>query len=216
MENYKKIILIFLFLVFLFSKSKLTSADVILPNSHYVTKCVRIVNRNQFPNLIFIAYATNFIDEKTKISPIESDQCIKLKYLYKGHRIDIYWAKREQGLTIKQENLLLKDLTNIDGYYIENKNPLIKEEHQYLIALVNNEKPILYLSKQIFEYSDGRPEEIKIYPPPFPLKTPVPTQLKKPTQTFPQSTSKKTLSLNLFFKSFLCFLKQGLHLNCSD
>jgi|GEM_PF-4937728 len=217
MKNSKKIILIFFFIVLIFSKSDSTSADVILPNSHYVTKCIRIVNRNQFPNLIFIARAFNFIDGKTIISPIESDQCINIKYLYKAHRVNIYWAKKEEGTIIKPENLLLKDLTNIDGYYTENKNPVMKEIHEYSITFLNNEKPILYLSKQIYEYNDGRSPKIITYPPPFPSKTTIPkqTSTKNQIQTPSKSFFTKKSSLTLSFKSFFCFLKKIFLLDCS-
>ena len=197
----KKLIIFSLFtLVLIFLIPSISSADVPPENSHPLDRCVKIVNLNEFPNIILIGYSTGPTIDTYEAYQIENNKCLDKGY--KFNKFSIYWATKEKFNSIDLKNLTLNNaktptditllLENIetDGGYVEKSNPLIKEDIEYSLAGNPNEKLTLNKSKQISEYNDGTPKKVEDFNNPQ-NNTPTPEPAKKG-----------------FWQSIVCFFKK--------
>jgi hypothetical protein len=173
----KKLLTYILFsLAFVFLFSSTVSADVIAPNSHSLSRCVKVVNLNEFPNTVLIGYITGPMVDKYEAYQIKNNECLTKGY--KFNSLSIYWATKEKFNLIDLKSLKLSDITllleNIEpsGGYISDSNPLVKEDVEYSIAGFSNEKLIFYKSKQTSEYNNGSQKKIETFSNPLKDKEP--------------------------------------------
>lgn len=188
----KSLIYILFSLAFVFLFSSTVSADVIAPNSHSLSRCVKVVNLNEFPNTVLMGYITGPMVDKYEAYQIKNNECLTKGY--KFNSLSIYWTTKEKFNSLDLKNLKLSDITllleNIEpsGGYISDSNPLVKEDVEYSIAGFSNEKLIFYKSKQTSEYNNGSQKKIETFSNPLknnePKKiTPTPTPSPKITPT---------------------------------
>jgi len=189
----KKLLTYTLFsLVFVFLFSSTASADLIDPNSHFLNRCVKVVNLNEFPNTVLIGYITGPMVDKYEAYQINNNECLTKGY--KFNSLSIYWTTKEKFNSIDLKNLKLTDITlllgNIEpsGGYISDSNPLVKEDVEYSIAGFSNGKLIFYKSSQTSEYNNGSRKKVETFSSPLknsePNKiTPTPTPSPKITPT---------------------------------
>ena len=164
----KKLLTYTLFsLAFVFLFSSTASADLIAPNSHSLSRCVKVVNLNEFPNTVLIGYITGPMVDKYEAYQINNNECLTKGY--KFNSLSIYWTTKEKFNSIDLKNLKLTDITllleNIEpsGGYVSDSNPLVKEDVEYSIAGFSNGKLIFYKSKQTSEYNNGSQKKVETF-----------------------------------------------------
>lgn len=222
MNTMKKLIICTLFslaFVFLFSSTAL--ADIIPPNSHLLNRCVKVVNLNEFPDVVLIGYYTGPMINKYESYQIKNNGCLTKGY--KFNSLSVYWNTKDKPNSIDPNNLLLKNVEP-DGGYVGQNNPLVKEDTEYSIAGFSGGKPVLYKSKQTSEYNNGTPKKVETFSNPLGSKgpnkiTPTPTPLPKITPT-PSNQPKITPSPSPesakrgFRQSIVCFFRGWLGKSC--
>jgi hypothetical protein len=150
---------LFLF-VFLILLSQTATADVIPPNSHRLNRCVKFVNLDEFPDLVLIGRDGRPWNNKYKTFQIENNKC--LKKAYKFNTLSIYWNNKDKPNSIEPDKLLFKNIRSYGGY-IDNNNPLIKEDIEYSVAGFSDGKLVVYKSKHTLEYRDGTPSKVETF-----------------------------------------------------
>ncbi|KKT77450.1 MAG: hypothetical protein UW73_C0020G0022 [Microgenomates group bacterium GW2011_GWB1_44_8] len=147
-------------LAFVLLFSSTVSADIIPPNSHSLDRCVKIVNLNDFSDVVLISYITGPMVQGSEINQIKNSECLSKGY--KFNSLKIYWNTKDNPNSIDQNNLLL-DNVEVYGGYVDQSNPLIKESIEYSIAGFSGGKLILYKSKQTSEYNNGSQKKIETF-----------------------------------------------------
>lgn len=172
----KKLFIYTLFsLAFVLLFSSTVSADIIPPNSHPLDRCVKIVNLNEFPNVVLISYVTGPMVQGSEISQVTNNECLSKGY--KFNSLKIYWNTKDKPNSIDQNNLLL-DNVEVYGGYVDQGNPLIKETIEYSIAGYSNGKLTLYKSRQTSEYNNGSQKKVETFRNPLiVVPTPAPTPI---------------------------------------
>lgn len=210
----KSFIYILFSFAFMFLFSSVASADVIPPNSHSLNRCVKVVNLNEFSDVVLIGYVTGPMVEGSKINQIKNNECLSKGY--KFNSLKIYWNTKDNPNSIDQNNLLLD---NVEGYggYIDQNNPLVKEEIEYSIAGFSSGKLILYKSKQTQEYNNGAQKKVETFA--NPLKNAEPNKITPTPKPSPNITNEPTDQPNVtpapapqpvkrgFWQSIACFFR---------
>ena len=169
----KKIIVIITAVIAVLFSFNFANADIIpdTENFHPMDKCVKITNLDEFPDVYLIGYVTDVNGNKYETYIIEQDKCLA-RGGYKFNELEILAAKKiyvdlfgVENINPSDANILVSD-ERIDplGGYIDNSNPLIKEEVEYLIAGFSDRELILFKSKVVSEYNDGTPKKTKRFP----------------------------------------------------
>jgi len=219
----KKIFFYTLFLsAFVLFFSSTVLADSIPPNSHPLNRCVKVVNLNEFPNVVLIGYITGPMVQGSEINQIKNNGCWSKGY--KFNSMAIYWNTKDKPNSIDQNNLLL-DNVEVYGGYIDQSNPLVKENVEYSIAGYSGGKLVLYKSKQTSEYNNDKPTKVEIFANPLQNTQPnnqnqqqkkvTPTPILSPninkTNDQPNTTPTSALSPELvkrgFWQSLFCFFR---------
>ncbi len=175
----KKITYTLFLLNFVFMFSSTVSADLIPPYYHSVDRCVKVVNLNEFPNVVLIGYITGHAIDKYEAYQILDNECLTKGY--KFNSFNIYWTTKEKFNSIDLKNLNLMDINLLlknfepSNKYISDKNPLVGEDIEYSIAGFSNSKLVFYKSKQTSEYNNGNPKKIEIFNGPRVNIEPVPS-----------------------------------------
>lgn len=204
----KKLLIYTLFsLAFIFLFSSTVSADLISPNYHSLSRCVKVVNLNEFPNTVLIGYITGPMVDKYEAYQIKNNECLTKGY--KFNLLSIYWTTKEKFNSIDLKSLKLSNITllleNIEpsGSYISDSNPLIKEGIEYSIAGFSNEKLIFYKSSQTSEYNNGNQKKVETFD--NPLKS------SEPNKIIPTPSNQPIVAPTLepvrrgFWQSIACF-----------
>ena len=193
----KKLIICTLFsLAFVFLFSATVSADVIPGYSHSVDRCVKIVNLNEFPSVVLIGYYTGPMVDKYESYQIKNNECLTKGY--KFNSLSIYWNTKDKPDSIDPNNLLLENVEPYGGY-VDQDNPLIKEDIEYSIAGFSGGKLVLYKSKQTSEYNNGTPKKVETFSNPLGNKEP---DKITPTPTPSQGPVKRG-----FWQAIICFFR---------
>jgi hypothetical protein len=173
--------------------SRIASADLIPPNSHYLDRCVTISNLDQFPDITLIGFITPIMGgDKYQAYIVENNKCLTKGYKFNG--FSIYWIQKIQFSAIDLNDLKLNnqkvvsssardnsgnpisydvytpaDLTlvtqKIDpgSGYVSDSNPATKENIEYSIAGVDGTNLTLYMSKKTTQYNNGNPQKIETF-----------------------------------------------------
>jgi len=141
------------------------SADVIPGGFHPVSRCIRIVNLDEFPDVVLIGYYTGPM-VKYEAYRIKNNQCLDKGY--KLNKFSVYWTTKEKFASLDLKNLKLTDITFLEnlqpyGGNVDKSNPLKKEDIEYSIAGFSGGKLILYKSKQISEFNNGDPKKVETF-----------------------------------------------------
>lgn len=155
----------FFVLAFAFFFPSTASADLIPPDSHFIKRCVKIVNLDKFPDIVLINNITGpMVQDNEKISQVNGNECLSKGY--KFNELKIYWNSKDKADTIDPSKLLLEN-TEVDGGYIEKNNPLENEAIEYSLDRSSDGKMIMYKSKQISEYNNGTPKKVETFTSPL-------------------------------------------------
>lgn len=126
-------------------------ADILPPNSHYVERCVKITNLEQYPSIVVLTQDIKLMGgDEQALSIARAGQCLPSP-AYKFDTYKIYWAEKSYVDSIQWQSLKLKnasyeessiDDSNIhfitssirtNGGYADNSNPATKEEISYVL-----------------------------------------------------------------------------------
>lgn len=223
----KKLIIYTLFsLAFMFLFSSTVSADVIPPNSHSLDRCVKIVNLDKFPDIYLIGYITGPMVDGHEAYIVKNGECLSMGY--KFNQLTVLAVKKSyidsigiNNLQISDKNIFTSD-ERMDPYggYVDQSNPLIKEDIEYSIAGYSSGKLSLYKSKQTSEYNNDTPEKVETFNNPLENEksnkvTSTPTSSPKITPASsgqPIVTATSTISTpepvrRGFWQSIICFFE---------
>lgn len=170
----------------------LTRADVIPADYHFVARCAKIVNTNEFPDIVLVGVITGPMVKESETYVVDAKECLELGY--KFNSLVIVWTSKEhfkdvgmQGLEIEQAMpaldsaalrkamaveqqvyLLTADINPFGGY-VPDSNPLVEEDIDYEIYLDAQGTPGVYLSQRTARYNNGDPQSVEEYE--SPVKT---------------------------------------------
>lgn len=200
------------------------SADIIPPNTHPLNRCVKVVNLNEFTDIVLIGHYTGPSLENYQTYQIKNNKCLTKGY--KFNTLNIYWNTKDKTTSIDPDKLLLENV-EIYGGQVEENNPLVKEVIEYSLARNINKKLVLYKSKQISEYNDGTPPKIQTFNNPFTSTEPKKLKSSQPVLKSPSSTAepfnKKSTAVSpspestktkTFWQTIICFFKKLFGGNC--
>ncbi|UCH22846.1 MAG: hypothetical protein JSU83_06455 [Deltaproteobacteria bacterium] len=170
--------------LFLFSTiSQIVYGDIVPPNYHNVTRNVKISNVDEFPAVAFVGYVIQFDPQDRSryyrygAYEIKSGQTLHMnnapyslfgKFIvyaversyFEGKGIDnIDFDSDPNVLTLAKDTEIIRP----QGYYLTNENPLIEEEVTYTIAGFIDKRLVLYKSKHVWKYNDGRTDKLETF-----------------------------------------------------
>lgn len=166
--KFKILLLILLLILSIFATN--TGADVLFPGERPIDRCIKLVNVDEFSNVIFVGYITGPVTPPDDRYIITSDMCLS-KY-YKYNDLTIYAIAKNDIDAIGLANLDLGSDSYLYSYNVEinpgfdivsTADPLQSEMIEYTVAGFSNASLIIYKSKQVSEYSAGIPDKVEIF-----------------------------------------------------
>ncbi len=147
-------------------------ADVIPPDSHYVTRTVTVANTSAFPEIQLVGYITGPTIQGYQVELIKENTA-----LVKGYKFNAYKVFALKSSFIQASGGISSvDLASIaarvapvniidpGSYYIENTKPLLTETYVYRIwGYDGNGRLIVYLSRSTLTFNDGTPAKVTDY-----------------------------------------------------
>ena len=140
--------------------STTVSADIIPPNSTSFKRCVKVVNLDDYPEIILIGSFSGPMLTGFKTYEIKTGKCLTKGY--KFNKLNIYWNTKDQVGNIDPEKLLIEKLEP-NGGYVKKDNPLASEDIEYSLSKISDGKFVLYRSKLISKFNDGSPEKVDTF-----------------------------------------------------
>ncbi|MDP4240395.1 MAG: T9SS type A sorting domain-containing protein [Bacteroidota bacterium] len=160
-----------LLIILLLISCKISYGDIIPDNSHYVNKCVKITNVENYPEILLIGYSIGVSSSMSiPAYSISSSDCLTKGYKYNS--LAIYAAQKSY--------LTGKDITAIDwtkdgnavksnmdiecyGGFLDDSNPISAIDQFYRIVGFTDNSVVLYKWKEINKFNNGKPDSTKIY-----------------------------------------------------
>lgn len=140
--------------------------DVIPENTHFVTKCVRITNLADYPEVSLLGFVLPFGGSNGYYSYLISDSaCLHKAYKYDG--FDIYAVlssylegKDTENMDLANDNcaLISSVKVNPSGEYLHDSIPVSSLEQFYKIVGFTDSTVVLYKWKEITGFNDGTPQ----------------------------------------------------------
>jgi hypothetical protein len=159
-------------------------ADIMPDGYHSVQRCVKIINLNQFPDMVLAAYVIWPPGITSFAYLIEVGKCLNAGYKFSKLKIYVTTPKRAKALgledleTLKQDpwraekvdlpndlTLITDEINAHDGTVVDH-DPLTREVLEYSLTKMADGSLSLYKSKQISSYKDGRPDHVESFPAP--------------------------------------------------
>lgn len=145
------------------------------PDEHLLNRCVKIINLNEFPDIVLVAQDL-FIGDKSveQTYIVDSTKCLNITY--KFNLLKIYAVDKEyftnmgiNNINYSSDNNSLVSNPSILLYYLylPNTNPLIYEYIDYLIAGFSGDNLIIYVSRNMSVYNDGTPNKTLTFEMPY-------------------------------------------------
>src|SRR6056297_1310811 len=146
------------FLIILLILSALTAnacADVLFPGTRGMERCVKIVNLDEFPEIVLVGHITGPVIQCENPYVISSDEC--LTKFYKANDLTIYAIDKDYLEAKGLENIDLETDPNLCYYEVElnpewdvvnEDDPLIGEEIEYSIAGFLEDRLVIYTSRK--------------------------------------------------------------------
>lgn len=156
----KKVTILGLILLGLGFSPLLVRADIIPDNTHKFERCVKIVNLNEFPNIILMGRShingTNNFNEYS----IKNNECLEFGFKYEP--LSIYWFTDNSFKVFSNSNLLL-DKIETYGDRVKDTNHLIVETIEYSIIKSTSGEYRLQKTKLISEYNNRKSIKIETF-----------------------------------------------------
>lgn len=149
--------------------SKVSYGDIIISNTHFVQKCVKITNVEDYPEVTFIGYAFSG-DMGLNVTVLSSTECMNKGY--KFNEFNVYAVNKSylQGKEISKINFrndpnALPSNISIEPYtgYISDSIPISAIEEYYKVVGFSDSNVILYKWKKVTKYNNGKPDLIETF-----------------------------------------------------
>lgn len=146
-----------------------TYCDIIPDNSHYVSKCVKITNLEDYPHVSLIGSVETMSGDKYTYQ-ISSTDC-----LYIGYKMEVLTlfavsntyigGKNVEKLNLPgNKNALISNVAIVPvGYYAANSNSISSTQQFYKILGFTDSTVVLFKWKEISGYNDGTPEKTEFF-----------------------------------------------------
>jgi hypothetical protein len=158
----------FTFIIWALLVAQPIMADVIPDDSHYVEKCVKITNIDDFENLILLGYVKYVGAEHETTYKISSSECLTKGYKFNTLEIYAVHNNNIDGLDINiidlpNKEYALKSNITIEPYagYFSNSDPTLGIQEFYKIIGFTENEVILYLNKKVTTYNNGNPDLVE-------------------------------------------------------
>ncbi|HAH24611.1 MAG TPA: hypothetical protein DCL77_12815 [Prolixibacteraceae bacterium] len=157
------------FVLILLLTGKICYGDVIPDHSHYVAKCVKITNLDDYPDVSLVGFIPPWAMASDNYL-ISSSQCLTKGYKFNDFKI--FAVKREylvgkdlQKLDLPRDRNALPSNIQIEPYYgyMNDSIHISGLEQYYKIAGFSSTQVILYLWKEVTTFNDGKPDLIKTF-----------------------------------------------------
>ncbi|MDA0525638.1 hypothetical protein [Methanococcoides alaskense] len=145
-------------------------ADVLFPGTRGLDRCVKIVNLDEFPEIVLVGHITGPVIQCENPYIISPDKC--LTKFYKANELTIYAIDKAYLEAKGLENIDLESDPNLcsyeveidpDWYVVNEENPFIREDIEYSIAGFSEDKLIIYTSRKVSEYKAGIPDRTETF-----------------------------------------------------
>lgn len=159
----------FLLILLSFRFGSACFGDVINIGEHYVQKCVKITNVNDYPEITLLGYIIG-VGMTFDTYAITSSECLTKGYKYNDFNIFAVKKAYLNGKDI-QKLILPKDPNAIAssiriepfGGYLNDSIPISEIEQYYKIVGFSKNEVILHKWKEITRFSNGKPDSISTY-----------------------------------------------------
>ena len=161
----QKIILALMIILF----TDLAYGDILPENHHFINKCVKITNLNEYPSISLIGKVTS-MDGNSYCYLINSYSCLDKGYKY--NELDIYAARKNylQGKNIEDYNPV-KDINalrsnvhvNPWGGFYHDSLPVSGIDEFYRIMGFTDSSVVLHKWKEIVHFNNGRADSVKTF-----------------------------------------------------
>lgn len=165
--------------------SSLASADMAplsMPHHYLKSRCHKIINLDQYPNIVVIAVTGKMYYPDIQRYVVSSDSCISGWPLEDKYTFGIYWINRDlfkdSMLTDYHEVFykLSPDIHQMGSTWTDIGHPILPSSHLYqpdeepsigetrLFKIGESPRKggfYLYVTKETIKYNDGRPEKIQ-------------------------------------------------------
>jgi hypothetical protein len=147
-------------------------ADVIPPDSHYVTRTVVVSNCSQFPEIQLVGYITGPTISGYQVEQIKDNTALTKGYkfnTYKVYAVKTSFIQKAGGISAIDFSAIAARVAPVDiidpgSYYIGNTKPLASDNFVYRIWGYNsNGRLIVYLAQKTLTFNDGTPAQVTNY-----------------------------------------------------
>lgn len=149
--------------------SKVSFGDIIISNTHYVAKCVKITNVEDYPEVTFIGYAFSG-DMGLNVTVLSSTECMNKGYKFNAFNVYAVNKSYLQGKEISKVNYrndpnALPSNIPIEPYmgYVWDSIPISAIEEYYKVVGFSDSNVILYKWKKVTKYNNGKPDLIETF-----------------------------------------------------
>lgn len=147
----------FVFLFGLILSPFFASADVIMPGTHYLDLCAKVINLDSFSHIVLIGKTSGPMASSNGVFLVKNNTCISKGY--KFNSLDLYWNTKENPEVIDADKRLVKDM-DVYGGYVDDKNPIKKQTIEYSLVSSGSGFKLVKIS-DTSEYNNGSPIQIK-------------------------------------------------------
>jgi len=144
--------------------------DIIPSNSHYVDKCVKITNIDEYDNLVMLGYIRSVGNYHESTYEISSAECLTKGYKFNTLRIfgvekNKIAGKDISDIDLPNESYALETNIDIDPYsgYYNNSNPINKIEEYYKIIGFTDTSVIIHMWKEVYGFNNGSADSVINY-----------------------------------------------------
>ncbi|MEI6296551.1 MAG: hypothetical protein WCO84_02775 [bacterium] len=156
----EKLIKILIVSSFAFVGFNVALADIKPPLTHSLDRCASVVNLTDFPDIVLVGHIEGPMVKNNEVDyKIENGNCLTKGY--KFNTFSVYWTTKDKFKLENLKNLELNGMQLLSGEiepyggFVENSNPLIKENIEYSLLKSTDGKLSLTKTRQISGYADG-------------------------------------------------------------
>jgi hypothetical protein len=211
--------IIVLCLILILMMVSLTQADVIPESGHGYSRCVKIVNLNEYPEVSVFGIIKGPMVNGLESYRVENGKCLTKGY--KFNTLSLYWVQNtmdgsvslSDNSTIPESFMLLIENLEPYGGYVDDNNPLIEDNIEYSIAGYSSGNLVIYKSKQTLVYNNGQPNKVEFFEKPI-VDNVKPADISKELDIDQKDNQKVTPEIKQideekgFLDSVFCFFKR--------
>ncbi len=146
--------------------------DIIPENSHYVNRCVKIMNAGALGDYTLLGCIKSPMNQQLSNVVINSDACLEAGYKFNVLYVVAVKSAYLSGKGVDTTNWLMDKnalkcplIMTTEGYYTGYDDPVSSVEELYKVQGVTDTSLLLYKCLETIKYLDGRPAQITEYEP---------------------------------------------------